>query len=162
MMRMTKLVAIKSFRQTPGFCGPACLKMIFEYNGVLVSEGAIAKTGNVKRTIGMSLESMKKAAKHFGFRLRSQDNATFADIQKLLKKGVPPMVDWFSEDDGHYSVVVGLDAKKIYLQDPEWGKVHPIDRQTFFRCWFDFPKDYLHDASEIILRRLIVVESLKN
>ncbi|MEI7512894.1 MAG: cysteine peptidase family C39 domain-containing protein [Candidatus Uhrbacteria bacterium] len=155
---MPKHLPVQPFRQTPGFCGPACLKMVFQYHDVLVSEAAVAKAAHAKRATGTELEGMKDAAAHFGFSLRFQDNASFADVQALLKKGIPPIVDWFSTDDGHYSVVVGLDAKSIYLQDPELGAINKIDRKTFFRCWFDFPGEYIQRAYDVIVRRLMVVE----
>jgi ABC-type bacteriocin/lantibiotic exporter with double-glycine peptidase domain len=155
---MSKHLPVKPHIQSAGFCGPACLKMVFHYYGVEATEAAVAKAGNAKRAHGVGLEGMKKAAAHFGFTLRSHDHASFSDIQKLLKKGIPPIVDWFSDTDGHYSVVVGLDAKNIYLQDPEWGKLRSLDRQTFFRCWFDFPTDYIRQPGDVFLRRLMVVE----
>jgi ABC-type bacteriocin/lantibiotic exporter with double-glycine peptidase domain len=159
---MPKHLPVEPFRQTPGFCGPACLKMVFQYYDVHTTEAAVAKAGNATRALGVGLAGMKKAAKHFGFTLKAKDHATFSDIQKMLKKGIPPIVDWFSETDGHYSVVVGLDAKNIYLQDPEWGKVHPVNRQDFYRCWFDFDGDFLKTPKELFLRRLMVVEPNKH
>ncbi len=155
---MVKLLEVKPFQQTAGYCGPACLKMVFDYFDVHVSEGAIAKVGGAKRSTGMGLEGMRNAAMHFNFSFSSQDDASFSDIQVLLKKGIPPIVDWFSVDDGHYCVVVGLDAKMIHLQDPEFGKIHSLDRQTFFRCWFDFPKDFIGKPCDVFTRRLIVVK----
>ncbi len=68
-------------------------------------------------------------------------------------------MDWFSGDDGHYSVVVGIDRKYIHLQDPELGKVRSLDIPTFRRVWFDFPGDMLHSHRDLILRRMIVVEA---
>jgi len=135
--------------------------MVFHYYDVHTTEAAVAKVAKATRSLGVGLAGMKKAANHFGFTLKSKDNASFSDVRKLLKKGIPPIVDWWSETDGHYSVVVGLDAKNIYLQDPEWGKVHPIDRQTFYRNWFDFDDDFLAKPSDLFLRRLMIVEPKK-
>lgn len=142
-------------------CGPACLKMIFRYYGTQAAESQIAKVAKSTWFLGTSIAGMKTAAGHYGFTLRAKDNASFSDIQKLLKRGIPPIADWWSETDGHYSVVVGLDAKNIYLQDPELGKVRTMDRRTFYRCWFDFHGDFLAKAKDINLRRLIIVEPKK-
>jgi len=135
--------------------------MVFRYYDVHVNEAAVAKVAKATRALGVGLSGMKKAAAHYGFTLRSKDDASFVEIKKLLNRGIPPIVDWWSETDGHYSVVVGLDAKNIYLQDPEKGKVHAIDRQTFYRNWFDFDDDFLSKPADLFLRRLMVVEPKK-
>ena len=158
---MPKYLPVKAHRQKPSLCGPSCLKMIFRYYGTHATEAQVARVAKSTWFLGTSIEGMKKAANHYGFTLRTKDNASFSDIQKLLKKGIPPIADWWSETDGHYSVVVGLDAKNIYLQDPELGKIRTMDRRTFYRCWFDFPKDFIRHPGDIQLRRLLIVEPKK-
>ena len=138
-------------------CGPACLKMIFHYYDTHETEANIAKVAKSTFARGTSIEGMKRAANHYGFELTAKDYATFVDIERLLKRGVPPIVDWFSENEGHYSVVVGLDKKNIYLQDPEMGALRKMDRVTFFRCWFDFSGDYLRKPEDLNLRRLLTI-----
>ncbi|MCX6765192.1 MAG: hypothetical protein NT148_01485, partial [Candidatus Nealsonbacteria bacterium] len=58
--------------------------------------------------------------------------------------------------DGHYSVVIGLDDKFIYLQDPEIGRMRKIKRYDFMRVWFDFKGDYIK-PNELIIRQIIVI-----
>lgn len=86
-----------------------------------------------------------------------KDLAEFDDIKKWLDKKVPPIVDWFSQDEGHYSVVVGLDDQKIYLRDPELTRRRELKRENFKRVWFDFPDDFIKTRSDLIIRRLIAI-----
>ncbi len=158
---MKKHIPIKPHRQAPSYCGPACLKMIFSHHGLSKDEKHIGKIAGTTFEHGTSLAGMKKAAEYFGFVFAHKDKSTFADIKRLLDKDVAPIVDWFSVDEGHYSVVVGLDDKKIYLQDPETGGKRAIDRQTFYRVWFDFHGDYIKDPKKIYLRRLIFLQKKK-
>lgn len=158
---MPKFLPVKGVRQSESMCGPTCLKMVFQYYGTHTTEAAIAKAGNATVSLGTSKAGMEKAAAHFGFTLKTKDRASFGDIKKLLEKGIPPIVDWWSETDGHYSVVVGLDEKNIYLRDPEWSKIHPIDRTTFYRNWFDFRGNFIRDPKELFVRRLMIVEPKK-
>ncbi len=84
-----------------------------------------------------------------------------------MNKEVPVIVNWFTRgrtdygeeevSDGHYSVVVGLDDKYIYLQDPEIGKLRKLNRDDFMRVWFDFKSDHITSWSDIVLRQLIAV-----
>jgi len=74
-----------------------------------------------------------------------------------LERKIPVIVDWFSVDEGHYSAVVGINNKNIYLQDPELGKVRKLKINDFKRIWFDFPGEFLRSKKDIIIRRLIII-----
>ncbi len=151
------MLKLKPFRQTPSLCGPASLKMVFDYYGVSVSEAEIAKIAGASREKGTSIEGLVKAAKHFGFRVFLKEGATLDDLKYFVKRRIPVIVDWFSEDEGHYSVVVGIDSKNIILMDPELKGKRKIPLEKFFRIWFDFPGDYIKDSNEMVLRAILVV-----
>jgi len=152
------MLKVKSFRQKTGFCGPASLKMVLNYFGVRKSERELAKLIGCTRVKGAEAKNLLKAAEKLGFKGSIKDFSEIEDVKKYVqKKKIPVIVDWFSEDEGHYSVVVGIDKKNIYLQDPELGRIREIDIETFKRVWFDFPGRFLKSKNEIIIRRLIVL-----
>lgn len=165
-----KLLPIKSFQETlfQGFCGPAVLKMVLEYYGIHETERRLAALAGTTRNLGTDLTGLKKALKKFGLRMVVRDNAGFDDLQKYLDRKIPVIVDWFTRGrkdysdseiaDGHYSIVVGLDKKFIYLQDPEIGKLRKIDKYDFLRVWFDYTGEYPRSKREFYIRRLIAVE----
>ena len=152
-----QLLSVKPFRETPGYCGPASLKMVLEYFGIHISEKKLARLTGATRVKGVEALGLARAARMLGCKAHIKDSATFADIHAYLKRKVPVIVDWFSMDDGHYSVVVGMDRRKIYLQDPEVAQVRAMDLQTFKRVWFDFPHDYLRSKNDLLIRRLIAI-----
>lgn len=158
---MSHTLRIKPLKQTEGFCGPTCLKMIFSYFGVEASANAIAKAAGSTRRYGTPLAGLKKAAKAYGFSLTYKDHSSLKDIRHFLDKNIPVIVAWFYETEGHYSVVTKLDAKKIYMVDPYEGKEISMPTDTFMQIWFDFPYPYPKTKSEIRLRRLIVVQPAK-
>jgi ABC-type bacteriocin/lantibiotic exporter with double-glycine peptidase domain len=148
---------IKPYRQRqPGFCGPASLKMILDFYGIEKSEAEIGKICRVREKGGMGILGFKRAAEKFGFKFLSKDKANFADISGFLQKNIPVIVDWFSGDDGHYSVAVRLDKKNIYLADPEFREIKKMPKDIFQRVWFDFPGPYLKNKKDLIIRRMIV------
>jgi len=152
------MLKVKPFRQKTGFCGPASLKMVLDYFGVKKSERDLAKLTGCTKTKGVEAKNLLKAAEKLGFKGFIKDFSKIKDIKKyILKKKIPVIVDWFSEDEGHYSVVAGIDNKNIYLQDPELGKVRKLKIHDFKRIWFDFPGRFLRSKNDIIIRRLIVI-----
>lgn len=152
------MIQVKPFEQSTGYCGPASLKMVLEYYGVKKSERELAKLSGATPGRGVEAARLLRAAKKSGLRGFIRDNASLNDIRKLVNvKKIPVIVDWFSGDDGHYSVVVGIDKKNIYLQDPEWGRRVSMDLKTFYRVWFDFPGDFIKSKKDLIIRRIIII-----
>ena len=160
---------VQPFQETlyGGYCGPASLKIVLGYYGVKKSEKEIAKRCGHDPKLGTTNESIKKTAESYGFAAEIKNKASFTDIQKWLKRGVPVLVDWFTPGrpgtntsempDGHSSVVMGLDKKNIYLQDPEIGAMRTIHRDDFLRVWFDFKKERVTSWKDMIIRQAIAI-----
>lgn len=151
------MLAVKPFQQSSGLCGPASLKMVLEYFGVKKSEKELAKLSKAHPHHGTTAANLVAAAKKLEFKAHYKDFSSLKEIKKYLDKKIPVIVDWWSVDDGHYSVVAGLDKKFIYLQDPELGKINKLDLITFQRNWFDFEGEILKKNQAVFVRRLIVV-----
>ncbi len=161
------LLPVKPFQETlhQGMCGPASLKIIFDYYGVEKTEKEIAKMCGTTK-LGTGYKPMKRVAESLGFKVERKNNSSFKDIESWLNKKVPIIVDWFTRGrgdyddsmvaDGHLSVVVGLDSKFIYLEDPEIGKLRKIDRDDFMKVWFDFSGKYIN-PKELIIRQIIAI-----
>jgi len=160
---------VRNFAGTPfrGWCGPSTLKIIFDYYGLILPEKKLVKLCKTTREKGTTVQNIKAVAKNLGFKVKVQDNSNFEEIYKWLQKGVPVIVDWFTRGrndyrdsdvaGGHYSVVMGLDKKYIYISDPEIGRVRKMERKDFLSVWFDFPEIYPQRQKDFILRRTIVI-----
>lgn len=155
------MLRIKPYKQSPAHCGPASLKMVLEYYGTHASERQIAKLARTDED-GTRAKNLVRAAKHFSYTARIKDNSDIKDIEKYLEQRIPVIVAWFAEDEGHYSVVVGIKKGKIYLQDPEIGRLRSLPLTTFKRVWFDFTGDFLKSKKDIVIRRMIVVQHKKH
>ena len=164
-----ELLPIKPFQETlhGGYCGPASLKMVFEYWGVEKSEEELAAACNRDPNLGVSSETMIDVARKYGFDAEVKNNSDFFEIETWLKKKAPIIVNWFSPGkkdaqthempEGHSSVVVALDDEKIYLQDPEIAGLREIPRKEFLRVWFDFPGAVITKPEDIILRQIVII-----
>ncbi len=160
---MKLLLNTPHFQETlnAGMCGPAALKIVCDYFDVPMTEKELAKLCGTTKDNGTTGKQLVVAAKKLGFKAAIRDYSTYKDIERLLKAGVPPIVDWFSAEgtvaDGHFSVVCGLTTTHIILEDPEIGRRRKITRDDFMRVWFDFDVDTLRRPSDILIRRLIVI-----
>lgn len=151
------MLKVKPFRQKTSFCGPASLKMVLDHYGLKVQERILGKIAGCSATHGTSAKRLLDAAREFGFHGIIKNSADLKDIRGYIKKGIPVIVQWFSVDEGHYSVAVDIDSENIYLQDPELGHMKSMRLETFKRVWFDFPNSYLRSENELVLRRMIVI-----
>jgi len=161
------MIKLKPFRETPGLCGPASLKMVMDYYGVSVSEAELARLSGALKEKGTSIKGLIKAAKHFGFKTFLKKNSSLKDLEYFVNKKIPVIVDWFAEDDGHYSVIVDIDKKNVVLMDPALRKLliyirrRVFPRETFFRVWFDFPGKFIKNPKDLVLRLMLVITPLK-
>jgi predicted double-glycine peptidase len=162
------LLKVKPFQETlhADMCGPASLKIVLDYYGVHKTEKELAELTKVIPCLGVDDKSIADVARSLHFKVTIKNKSTFADVEKWLGKGVPVIVDWFTRGrqdydnsevpDGHYSVVIGLDDKYIYLQDPEIGGQRKITHNDFMRVWFDFTS-YSIKPNELIIRQIIAI-----
>jgi uncharacterized protein len=169
---MKKHLKVKGFQETvgQGTCGPASLKIVFQYYGLSKSEKELARLTDTTQRLGTSKKGLIKAAIQLGFQVFTKTESSFQDIEKWLNKGVPIIVDWFTRGrkdyadsdmaDGHYSVVCGIDSKYIYLQDPEIGRIRKIEKNDFRRVWFDFSGEFIN-RKNLIVRQIIAVYKKK-
>jgi len=147
------MIKLKPFKQSKGYCGPACLKMVLSAYGINKSERYLAKTTKSSRTGGCYEKDMIKAAEEFNLTGYVKQKSSIKELKQLIKRGIPAIVDWFSpEEAGHYSVVVGFERNKIILADPHFGqlKKHKID--WFEERWFDMPFN-----EDIRIKEIIVI-----
>ncbi|MCB2149656.1 MAG: DUF2817 domain-containing protein [Deltaproteobacteria bacterium] len=153
------MLNIAPFRQKPGYCGPASLKIVLGYLGVKITEKKLALISGCSPSSGTGAEGLVGAARKLGFRARVKDLSDLEDIREWVsRKKIPVIVDWFAFEGGHYSVVSGIDRENIYLEDPSLGHRRALKLSTFMRLWFDFPGNYLQSRDDLIIRRMIIID----
>lgn len=155
---MRKILKIKPIEQLPAMCGPTSLKIVLDYFEKKVPLKKLIKLTKANHSSGTKPENLVSAAKKLGFEVVAQKNSSIYEIKKFLLKNLPVIVDWFSRDEGHYSVVVGIDKNWLWLADPEFGKIKKIRKEVFERVWFDFPGKKIRKSSDLLLRWLMVVK----
>lgn len=152
------MLSVQPIIQTTGMCGPACLAMVMAHFGVRVPLRRVQRVSGATRAIGLLPPGFLKAAKAFGFQATVKDQASFADLRAALRAGIPPIVNWFSESEGHYSIVVDLTPRTITLLDPESGTPLTMPVRVFERIWFGVHPEPARTVRDFHLRRVVFVQ----
>jgi ABC-type bacteriocin/lantibiotic exporter with double-glycine peptidase domain len=108
---------------------------------------------------GTHLVGMLEAAQRLQLSAFYKDDCSIADLTKWIAVGVPPIVDWFFEVTGHYSLVVDIDSqeKTITLRDPIQPELRVMDLQEFQDVWFDFDTPQPEKDSFFVRRAIIAL-----
>jgi ABC-type bacteriocin/lantibiotic exporter with double-glycine peptidase domain len=152
------MLKLKPYRQKPCFCGPASLKMVLEYYGVDKTEDELGRMAKTTIEDGTRGRRILNAARKLGFHGFVRDHCGIDDLRRwVVDKKVPVIVNWFSTDEGHYSVCVEVTDKMVYLMDPEIPGIKRFDHDTFLNVWFDFLHLHERTKDSLVLRRMIAV-----
>ncbi|MBI4138842.1 C39 family peptidase [Candidatus Uhrbacteria bacterium] len=132
-------ITLNPFRQSPGYCGPASLKILLEYYGKSFSEDELARICGSTQEKGTDHAELVAALETLGEKPVAKERATIEDVRSYIRKGTPVIVGWWSTDEDHYSVVYDMRDETISLMDPEvegGSVVMPIT--DFEKVWHDF------------------------
>jgi len=149
---------IKPFQQRADFCGAAALKMVLDSFEIRKTEKEIINLTKSIHSLGVEAGELLKAAKKFGLKGFVKDNCTYKELRNyVVKKKIPVIIEWFYDEDGHFSVVHDMDRENVYMQDPDLGHMRAMRKDLFMRLWFSFPTKYMRTEKDLILRRMLVI-----
>lgn len=181
---MTK-ITVKRVAQLDAFCGPASLVTMLSQHGVVVDQKDVAKVAHAMKDIerlGMRIDQLALAIRRLAPHLAmwAKRDATMQDLDVLVNRfslacGVEWQEPWCEEeladlkeegcnpdetDQGHYSVITGVDLEKkqILMQNPSYYRYHKdqlLSFEEFEKQWFDTnqvsneapeeAKEWMHD-----------------
>jgi predicted double-glycine peptidase/uncharacterized membrane protein len=130
---MKRFPLLTSTRQSTEYsCGASALQAVLSYWGKDVEEQELMQRLHTSPETGTYVGDIARVAREFGFSAEVQENLTLSDLHAALKKGIPVIVcgqAWRSREDSdkslqedweddHYFVVLGMDNRYVYYQDP--------------------------------------------
>ena len=144
-------------------CGAAALQAVMSYYGVDKRERALMESLKTNEDAGTSPGNIIRVAMENGFGARIREGLTIEDLAAAVRDGIPVIADiqawtdaaktgfhWTGDwEDGHYVVVIGLDDRNVYVEDPSLlGTRGVIPRAEFLERWRDYEGAPPHDASD--------------
>jgi predicted double-glycine peptidase len=142
----------------PWSCGAAALMAAFLYFRVYDDAESIldAELG-VTPEEGTRVDSIVAEARRYGLQADARVGLTFDDLERGLSRGdvvivalqawaTKTVTDWRTNwEDGHYVVVVGLSAERVYVMDPSVRTGYAyLTRDQFLARWHDYDLDHGH------------------
>lgn len=130
---MKRFPLLTSTRQATEYsCGASALQAVLSYWGKDVEEQELMQRLHTSPETGTYVGDIVRVAREFGFAAEVKEDLTLEDLHAALTKGLPVIVcgqAWRSREDSdksvqqdwqddHYVVVLGMDKKYIYYQDP--------------------------------------------
>jgi len=158
------LQSVPDVRQSTTYsCGAAALQAVLCYWGIEAREDSLMKALGTNEEAGTSPDNILRVAGENGLQASIREGMTIQDIEQSVRAGVPVIADiqawtdspesgfsWAGEwEDGHYVIVLGIDERNVYVEDPSLlGTRGVIPRAEFVERWHDYEGAPPHDAAD--------------
>jgi len=153
---LSDLLDVVDVRQaTPYTCGTSCVQAILNYYGIDKREDVLAKQLGTTEEAGTSPDQIMAGFEMYGLIPTMNEHTTLDDLRVNLRNKIPTIVDlqaWLDDyppqdwsttwEDGHYVIVIGMDDKNLFFEDPSLlgtrGRLPPAE---FLARWHDYEGD---------------------
>jgi predicted double-glycine peptidase len=153
---------VPDVRQSTGYtCGASALQAVLAYWGTSEREDRLATRLHSTPEAGTHPLDILRVAREFGLTAELREGLDLSDLETALASGTSVIVDlqawrertdspWTETwDDGHYMVLLGMDAANLYFEDPSLlGRRGFIPRSEFMDRWHDYEGDPPLDPSD--------------
>lgn len=156
-------------QSSPWTCGSAALMAALVYFGVFDDpQSRLDAELEATPRDGTRVRNIVAVARRFGLQAAARTDLSLDELGRELQSGAVVIValqawpgrqvtDWRSDwEDGHYVVVVGVTADRVYVMDPSVRTGYAyLQRAQFLERWHDYDQD--GDRKEIWNRLGIVL-----
>jgi len=156
------LADVPDVRQSTDYsCGAAALQAILAHWGTSEREDRLIARLHSSPDNGINPKDIVRVAGEFGLKAELREGLSLNDLEAALKKRATIIVDlqaWRDKEDkpwtetwedGHYMVLLGMDNRNLYFEDPSLlGSRGFIPRQEFLDRWHDYEGEPPLDAKD--------------
>jgi hypothetical protein len=166
---------IPDVRQSTGYsCGAAALQAVLARYGTSEREDRLVARLRSTPERGTRPDDIVRVAREFGLDAEVREGLGLEDLEAALARGTSVIVDlqawrerqdvpWTETwDDGHYMVLLGMDERNLYFEDPSLlGSRGYIPRREFPDRWHDYEGNPPLDAGDRTYLRMAIFISGK-
>jgi ABC-type bacteriocin/lantibiotic exporter with double-glycine peptidase domain len=134
-------------------CGPTSLAMLLDFYGIAhVAEDLDALCETTAKH-GTEHSGIVKAAQSLGAGVCVHENAQISDIEEVLEKGHPVLVNYFNPvtSVGHFAVIKGVDNGHVVMADPKNGDNFKLSLEAFDGLWHNHSKTLWHWMMHLVV-----------
>jgi uncharacterized protein len=151
-----RLLEIPDIRQCTSYtCGVSCAQAILNYYDIEERENILSEKFGSTEKDGTSPSQIKAGLESYGLVVTIKEDSTLGDLKKNINNKIPTMVAiqaWLDTyppsvwnnnwGNGHWVIVIGMDDKNIYLEDPALlGSRGWVTLTEFLARWHDYTGD---------------------
>jgi len=138
-----RISSVPFVKQEKNWCGPASLTMVLNYWGDPINQSEVGSAvdpehdGTPPEGLISFLESRGYVVYDFARHSLEYRSSTMDELKIWISHDYPVVVSqwtYFSGKGGHYRVVVGYDAERIYVKDPNSGSI-AFGTEYFLELW---------------------------
>jgi predicted double-glycine peptidase len=172
------LLGVPDVRQSTVYsCGASALQAVLQYYGLEEREDTLIKECKTTAAMGTQPAQIMKAAKARGLTATLKEGLDLNALEAAVWEKIPvicaiqawsdsktPGFSWAKDwEDGHYVIIIGLDAKNVYVEDPSLlGSRGMIPRAEFVERWHDYEGKPPFDKTDRAYRAMgIFITGLK-
>jgi len=154
IQEITRILDLPNVRQqTPDTCGPASMKAVLGYYGIVTTEPELVKLTNMDFEWGAEPEDMKRVFEDFGLEVEIKKHMKVKDLRLCTQNKIPVLIvlqAWGSGeyeenyDDSHYVVVKGVDDVVVRFEDPSSDSESELPIDEFETRWHGWDTDVDH------------------
>lgn len=133
------MISLPRYKQETDYtCGAACMRILLEGQGVILPEKTLAKEALASKESGIDAVMLPRVLKKHGFPSRLTRRMSERELQKLLSKEIPVIVNYVmpKERVGHYSIAVGATKTAIEILDTDLGTIISMPWTVFKKLWY--------------------------
>lgn len=150
-------------QSTPYSCGASALQAVLHYYGIESREDSLMRECRTTEKDGTRPEDILRVAQKHGLRAVMKEGLSLNDLEIALWEKIPviaaiqawtaetgPKFSWAKAwENGHYVIVLGMDDKNIYVEDPSLlGSRGMLPRREFLDRWHDYQGKPPFDAAD--------------
>jgi len=145
----SSLLEVPDTRQTYNYdCGSEVVQAILAYYGKDIIGEEVMKGVKTNKKDGSTIPNIIKYIEDNGLKVEAGE-LSIEELEKVIKKYpvIVPLQAWIEDgnvennNDGHYVIAIGSDAKNIYFEDPSSFGVVYLSKDDFIKRWHDKGSD---------------------
>jgi len=171
--KLSNMINIVDTRQATSYtCGVASVQAILNYYGIDKREDQLTEQFGATEAAGTSPSQIIAGLESYGLAVTMKEHTTLDDLRANVQNKIPTIVAiqaWLDEypphqdwskiwEDGHWVIVIGLDDKNVYFEDPSLlGTRGWLTHAEFLARWHDYVGDApCCDADDKIVTHLSI------